>query len=558
MTKYPKLIEIKEVKPIKKGTKLELSDITIIFGPPNTGKSRTIKSIYSKLSLHNYNIRHLVIENIFRHITKLVDLGIDDLYKINTILGVFKISKQFEYIINNPYTKSKVIKSLRKAINLIDLDIVGYDGRRLSINFTIAQVINIKEIVKGIEDSIISHTDTYIDYELVNSKLIPYIINIIKKQPISFILDLESIGNINIKIEFDNANSNVRANIKFEGSIALREIFISKFISKKEKYDELQLIRSYEFDKAIDNLIGKIDNLFLRVFRYYTIHRREVDIQIKETIFSILKKIEPPFDVCFIPYGRSPLIYLTEEQTAPQTFERVFIEDILKFNPIYNSYLALLREGRATIKRGSNTQLIELNTLFRNLLQGELELKEEGLLYKDYREGSVKITQASALAGEVTGIFLPLVNMKNGSIILIEEPESQLHVAAQILMALTILALAKKYNHKFIFTTHSDLLAIIFAAIQSKQNINKKRLADLIKKVCEVQGVPFSNKSVDKLVEFITTDTNIQINFYYYKPDRNLVSVERQSAEDILKKVKSISDTIDIIANWLYGDEDDA
>ena len=53
----------------------------------------------------------------------------------------------------------------------------------------------------------------------------------------------------------------------------------------------------------------------------------------------------------------------------------------------------------------------------------------------------VDLKYASAMASEVSGILLLSKSMKNG-LLIIEEPESQLHPSSQVIMALTLIVLS--------------------------------------------------------------------------------------------------------------------
>ena len=44
-------IEIKGLGPIKEEADIELGDLTVFFGPPNSGKSTVLKALYYSLNL---------------------------------------------------------------------------------------------------------------------------------------------------------------------------------------------------------------------------------------------------------------------------------------------------------------------------------------------------------------------------------------------------------------------------------------------------------------------------------------------------------------------------
>jgi len=162
----------------------------------------------------------------------------------------------------------------------------------------------------------------------------------------------------------------------------------------------------------------------------------------------------------------------------------------------------------------------------------------------------VPIKWASALAGEVTGLFLPILTTPPRSCIIIEEPESQLHYSAQVLMALALAGLSSKYGHKLIFSTHSDLFALTLAYLKEYKP-SKEKIEELIETILKMQKIKVEKTSLRLLADAASKARNLNIKFYYYEPtSRNKIKVSEKSASEIIRSVPSLTDVYHKFASW--------
>lgn len=222
------------------------------------------------------------------------------------------------------------------------------------------------------------------------------------------------------------------------------------------------------------------------------------------------------------------------------------IEDVYSHDAIFYSYIHLLSKGRSIIAERRVDK--ELLSIFSPVIQDRLTYnKSQGLMYRKGKS-VIHITQASALAGEVSGIFLPVIAIPPSSFIIIEEPESQLHYSAHVLMGLTLVALASKYNNKIMLSTHSDLMVLILAYIK-KYKPTKSQIIKLIKDMLNIQKISIKKKIISDLAEAVSQSKNLNINFYYYEFDK-YTRIHKQNVDDIIKNISSLTDVIDSFASW--------
>lgn len=284
--------------------------------------------------------------------------------------------------------------------------------------------------------------------------------------------------------------------------------------------------------------------------------------QFAENIGGIFEKIyKMAFGIqstLFIPFGRSPLVYQLEYSSREPFFRQKVIENCYGFDILFRSYLSKLSSGRGRLSEGNYDK--EIVHLFEPVLQGnlifderlgELKYKRWGFeeLYQKQKYGGVSIKWASALANEITGILLPILAIPRNSCIIIEEPESQLHYSAQVLMALTFVGLSKIFNHKIVFSTHSDVFAITLAYIKEFKP-NKEKVIELIKRLLKMQGIEAGDSNLEPLAKAVSENTDIDIKFYYYKPEPSGVEVLERKAQDIWNDVPGITDVVDVLATW--------
>lgn len=507
-------VEIEFLGPIREAD-LELGDVTVLLGPPNVGKSYTLKAIHNKLIYFTPTFKHIVVnvvrENLIKVIHNILINIIRDKLENKLLVskekpGKFELNEskeiKIEEIMNGIMDILKELENLtlpigdKTKIKIIDLDEINLTRfvRSLLINSLSEQSLrkNLRERV-------------------IRSK--PY--------------------EMKVKIDFK---------VEMEKIVTLVTLSITIFSDS-----------DYRSRPKWDTVKDRLEDLFDLYFV------REINI-ISENMEKYFYKILQSFSgrnfnlLTFIPFGRTPLITSEYGKSLPKLYEFFWlIDESLDVPPYYLTYLLSFEEGYEKFRRG---RFKEISELFSAILQGELEYDKTLKLLRYHKWGSESITlsMSSALATEVAGIFIPLLALPVGSIILIEEPESQLHPSAQILMAISLYAIAKKFNHKIILSTHSDLFALTLAYLKELK-YKREDLIELMKRLLELQGIKIENgeEVIDKfrtILEALEKESKLDVRFYSYEPADNGVKVREVSANEILENVPQITDVVSILLWW--------
>ncbi len=251
----------------------------------------------------------------------------------------------------------------------------------------------------------------------------------------------------------------------------------------------------------------------------------------------------------FIPFGRS-ILFLGLESASHEPFEEAeFLRDlIIDFYPsIIASYVHWVSKGRKLLienKLGEKEQ--KLLKASAPLLEGTLSFDGSGrLLYNDWRNATVEMQFSSALVGEVSGLILPLLTASNGSLVLIEEPEAQLHPGAQIVMALFLASLPSLCGCKIVASTHSDLLAITLSQL-TELKPNKEWIEELIREL-----IPHMGENVETLADIVAQSVS-GLDLKIYEFTREGI-IKPAKPEDVLRKeVPGISRVIDNLTDWAF------
>lgn len=567
-------LRIRNLGPIHDAD-LELGDITIIFGPPNTGKTYTLKALYAST---------LMLDDIAREfeLQRILDETVKDFPSIADITQVFGILT----IIYNSGSKLDNNKAdlLREGLrNFIGIDELDWnvDEDIISVTLRSRKSINLGEILKTRANSLwgILPLSRGTEVMLGDFPSISEIVSLVTRsmgqlQPFRKSFEDESQDiHLTLSISFES---------KTDGVIdVISEIIMScgksspllddieKILKNIEKTKIKKLIERLQTIEDIYNLIDFIRYYFY-LKEFYFLLRSYIKRQLKivepirevvgiffnefvgdllRTVYSELLDLQA---VRFVPFGRSSIIcqleYLSKE---PFLRTKDFMQSFYGSDILLYSYISWLSKGRAKIaERIDNDELKELINLFTSVLQGRLAYdKTQGLVYSRFGHSGVPIKWASALAGEVTGIFLPMLTAPPKSCIIIEEPESQLHYSAHILMALTLAGLSSKYNYRLIFSTHSDLLALTLAYIKDRKP-NKEEIIKLAREMLKMQKIQIRKNLLEPLAEYASKANNLNIKFYYYGPTRDGVKVSEKKADEVIRSIPSLTDVIDNFASW--------
>lgn len=565
-------LSIKNLGPIRDAS-LELGDITVLFGPPNTGKSYTLRSLYLMVSFLDQIAFKLVFE---QKQDEFRDLLISTLHTAGKM--AFLASWAIKFLENSE--RDEFLAGLEKIARLEGIRLKAYTKTEVTLNLRLDQLFNFKEIfsfkkfVPFDQNSqiLLNHKD-FSDY-------IAIALGSIQKNAILK----------NIRFEEKYIENFFKPNISFElkakdGSLIIRYDFELRYdiektinvMSEKKRgvkpnIDDIkkQLIAIGKGSYKVQNRLIFSHRLIrafvltqpVHIYFYLASKLAQIAInQIAESTYTLFEQTLDASQAAFFPFGRSVLV---------GQLEKIFVEDPVRKHKIFQdlyeddfhfySYMARLSLGRgAFIKRNLSNDQADLLKLFSLVLQGDLSYNSmEGLLYR--KKGSktwVRIRLASALASEVTGLILPLLTLPPKSFVIIEEPEAQLHYAAQILTALCLVGLANRFNQKILISTHSDLMVLVLACY-SLFKIEIGKVTSFVKELLKLQGFKRISKSwYEVLLSFLPHDNqstkNFQVNFYYYEPQKDQTIVKRLSPEEILKKVPSITESTDALARWIFS-----
>ncbi len=201
------------------------------------------------------------------------------------------------------------------------------------------------------------------------------------------------------------------------------------------------------------------------------------------------------------------------------------------------SYVAWASKGRERLIAGRVES--EIIAAFKPLLQGELEVRRSLIYYRDWRGAVLPVKLASALVEETAGILYAVASAPQGAMLLVEEPEAQLHPSAQIAAALLLAALAAK-GYRVVATTHSDIIAVTLAYIAVL-----KPEPEHIEKLLGSIGLGEEGSVLARLAGRAAKTLRLSINYFTVEG-----RVERYDARGLLAKVPGITETLDALAAW--------
>ncbi len=155
-------LQIEKLGPIK-NSEVEVGDLTLFMGPPNTGKSYALKALYSKLlplDLYGFNIMTKIMKNevvkfiLKKYSEKLMELHdkLEDM--IVKLLIILAISTARELDLR---TLEEVLKSLkgdviRDAIVLLRKEVVATTSTELTVESSELEKIKKKCVRAVVKD----------------------------------------------------------------------------------------------------------------------------------------------------------------------------------------------------------------------------------------------------------------------------------------------------------------------------------------------------------------------------------------------------------------------
>ena len=395
---------------VLKDTSIELGDLTVIFGKPNSGKSYILKSIYSNLAFfdqaNNVDLASIVGEGLYPEIVSISEKAINEGKYYATSLNITERFLEALTVLTERISRS--------LLSVNETEIVCKNSNLLN---------RIKEITKEVLTSLSTPSVTYTPYS-------PYCVN---KIGVGF-----SKGELILSVEVSSI-----------GDKELCKTLVSSNL--------ISTINSYMASYLVPAIMNKVS-----------------------------MAVEIP-SVRFLSYGRS-LILLYRENIRPLPYTKSLIFWI-------NKGIERIRSGKGSINN------------FWDLRVG---------VEKTLSVNGFGIPFLSSSLQELTAFSLAIADGRK-SLLLIEEPESQLSTDYQLKMGLFLYELSKK--HKVVVTTHSEIILIILAILSHFKK--EKEVAELF----NIGKVESEERSVD-------------VKIYYANDGK----IELMDPEKVLENIPGITD----------------
>ena len=435
-------LKIKGLGPIKHESEIELGDLTIFFGPPNTGKSTALKAIYYSVYVGDFSF--------WRSGPTSFTNGVIDV--------TFEVK-----------------------------------GSHVKLTFTPSNWLRNRELPKG-EFSL--EPFTFSDFVLSHPLYMP------KRRIEILVLRFLSPGPECSKEEIE----------KIEG-----KIFDMKPIDAEVEIRENRADVSLLFDGLSERCAEALTRLIIDVIINEV--ARDVVHELRKGFWAELSRLEGISGVIYLPYYARSDYIMTHLRTTRRRR--------LSLGADMNEYPSLTEDLHLTA---------EIDEAFLNffgpLLPGSLKYsKERGLEYVEGNE-AIPWNQVSGSVMEIVGFLL---NLKKGTLVLYEEPETELHEKLQALMALVLYALMN--TNKLVITTHSQtiLYALSYMAFL-------KPKAEEVSAFLEKLGA--KNEYLAKAVEEANKK---KVRFYYFHDGK----VEEVPAEDVGRGIPGVTDVMDAELEFL-------
>jgi predicted ATPase len=440
---------------------IELKPLTVIIGKNNAGKSMLAQLIFTLMRLRESINPSYILKPFLPHIFSIPE---------NTLIGIL----QHFLSVENFQRKIKETKELTPFSYLkIVLDVI-IDSFTHSLNKPLGSFLE-----RSFAIEFKNLVNLYSDYTKA-----------------------ECTYNEHLIVEFT---------ITKEGNLSAR--FDVKTIE--------ELIDNILRDKEINELIEK--TLSLKDKRDFVIDMVIIIKILTEFLFPESLPLSP----LYIPAGRAGLLEGYEAvSSALITLAPVAPLKGITMPPMpamASEFYSLLLQ-----LEGKKGPFAKISDLFKEILEGDIVLEKlklpEGkskMVYKfkfKDKESSIDLIHAASMVKELSPIYLIIRELADkGSLIIIEEPESHLHPAAQIKL-MEIFAKLVNEGLNILITTHSDLLLrklahLIMESSSKKTNVYLKpedvavyllkpnEKGFISQKVNIIEGLPTFDEVIEQLYE---------------------------------------------------------
>lgn len=577
-----------DIGPLRQGS-VSNNNITVIYGFPNTGKSFALRSIYSMLSIldeeSEIEIRRLLSQDIDRIIMETIEKELSEVENVIIELGNTLDNAQRVRSIYNANMSSSL---LRKIVHTFVSKELTLEKDRIKFDFNRRFKLKIgqKELSKMFMADLKKFMSSIIGtinveglefngskfFELIGDALSSLTLTSKKREGPKDISGTRRTRVIDFETPLRGRFENLQYQIidvnEAEITLDVDGLFTadtSKFLGESKNSigkRKLEIDEDY-FDKLTRTISSQKrrqndrlhETLFSSFYEYKRTSRiisrrvaQDVAFDLTSFIKSAIQNISNLEKVRFIPFGRTPLL---QEAFEKQSSEEFFgPEGDHSENQLYNNYERWVQEGSKSL--GKVTQTNQFKLLKFLTIQGSLAYDAKGkkLRYKDFRGKEVDINFASAMANELAGIMLVDLSFDTNGLLIIEEPESQLHPLAQIMMAFTLIAMAID-GDRIIFSTHSDILGqILFQVFELRPKKD-----DIVNLFSKILPETIFNQYIDQFHSFAekihTGIENLKTDTYFIDYDGVITPF---SFSDLGSNTPGITNQVYAnLANWVFN-----
>jgi len=544
--------KLENIGPIKEA-EIELGDITLFLGYPSTGKSYTLKSIYSTLIPLDIafipGLKEIIYNSLFNE-----EMWIKSDYILSYLTKVFETSSCNNVNLELESLGKKLELQLQKEVKTLEneCEISATFSETVDLDVLIQKTIS--KIREGLKNEALRILRESVNYSASSGISI-------NDLPLSVY-----INNMNISISNRDLKESIKPPIPYSKTSDKGKFLVSKSI----KYDEEKNLVELNVSANI-----KLNNIIGGTTVNQNITSNAVYTPIIMDIFSFdlfVKSIVEAFrvqsyyrSVAFLPYGKSALSVVFNSIPRPKGTESGLIAlniaaliDLLssalssfptpkepqQLGWTYRSFIEHFNAGkdiiRGEIANEKQKFILDLTTSTTGM---KIAVDELNQIYYLLENKALTPIQVSAMVNEISTMLIPLLDLETPSLVFIEEPEAQLHPAYQLVLAVMLLSLVNM-GYKFVISTHSDIFAQFLGELV-KYKPSKEKILELLKNVLGDASPTFdemTERAVNALKE-------IKLYSYYFKEGK----VSRKSIDQLIIVTPGISvEVVEKLFDWTF------